>query len=223
MSKVSKLTGTVWHVEKMNRMEGDERRHRSRCKYYAREEKNTCEYYVEKCHGASHCDIYCEEVDFPTNSETTIRRESSVEIFEGVKYVRIKQIFIDPPKKKKVDKEIVEEIERFYNANGRLDQPLHVSKGNYMYCLEESYERLYVAKKLKLSSVPIEMGDNNTIEKVRQLRKIGTRVHSNKLGKSGVVTCSDWDRTTIEYEDNQQKIYVLSIAAKRDDLQILNE
>ncbi|WP_026668141.1 hypothetical protein [Butyrivibrio sp. AE2005] len=57
MTKVSKLTGTPWHVEKLTRNEGDERRHKSRCKYY-RKKDSYCKYQYIECRGSRYCKYY---------------------------------------------------------------------------------------------------------------------------------------------------------------------
>lgn len=57
MPKVSELTGTPWHVEKLTRGEGDERRHKSRCIYY-RKPDSYCKYQYIKCSGSRYCKYY---------------------------------------------------------------------------------------------------------------------------------------------------------------------
>ncbi len=57
MSKVSELTGTPWHVEKLTRNEGDERRHKSRCIYY-RKKDSYCKYQYIECTGSRYCRYY---------------------------------------------------------------------------------------------------------------------------------------------------------------------
>ena len=54
------MTGTPWHVERMVREEGDERRHRARCTFYRRKPDGHCEYYGERCRGSAHCERYAE-------------------------------------------------------------------------------------------------------------------------------------------------------------------
>ena len=55
--KVSQMTGTVWHKERVHREEGDNRRYKGRCSFY-RYEGNYCIRYMERCHGSAHCDLY---------------------------------------------------------------------------------------------------------------------------------------------------------------------
>lgn len=57
MPKVSELTGTPWHVEKLTRNEGDERRHKSRCIYY-RKKDSYCKYQYIECMGSRYCQYY---------------------------------------------------------------------------------------------------------------------------------------------------------------------
>lgn len=60
MSISKKMTGTVWHVEKMVRGDGDQRRHRSRCSYY-RKSDNFCSHILTNCFGSAHCSHYKEK------------------------------------------------------------------------------------------------------------------------------------------------------------------
>ena len=60
MSDLNKMSGTPWHIEKMHREEGDERRHRSRCIYYDYVDP-TCKKRMLKCMGSAHCPHYKEE------------------------------------------------------------------------------------------------------------------------------------------------------------------
>ncbi len=71
MPKVSELTGTPWHVEKLTRNEGDERRHKSRCIYY-RKKDSYCKYQYIECIGSRYCQYYkakeIEEVSVATDA-----------------------------------------------------------------------------------------------------------------------------------------------------------
>ena len=61
MSKLKNLTGTPWHVDKFSRSEGDERRHRSRCIYYRKDDSYCCK-EIMRCMGAAHCENYKERI-----------------------------------------------------------------------------------------------------------------------------------------------------------------
>lgn len=54
---IERLTGTPWHLERVHREEGDERRYKGRCKYY-QYNKNYCKYKFRRCTGSAHCDEY---------------------------------------------------------------------------------------------------------------------------------------------------------------------
>lgn len=54
------MTGTPWHPEVLGRSEGDDRRHRSRCIHFKKENKS-CMAKSRKCIGSAHCDKYQEE------------------------------------------------------------------------------------------------------------------------------------------------------------------
>ena len=75
MPKVSELTGTPWHVEKLTRNEGDERRHKSRCIYY-RKKDAYCKYQYIECAGSRYCKYYkAKEIeDNNKNSDAPIKK-----------------------------------------------------------------------------------------------------------------------------------------------------
>ena len=60
MGKLSQMTGTVWHVEKMIRKEGDDRRHKTRCVYFNHKDQ-LCIYRAIRCPGSAHCKYYEEK------------------------------------------------------------------------------------------------------------------------------------------------------------------
>ena len=55
----NRLTGTVWHVEKLTRQDSDDKRHRSRCVYY-RKSDAFCHKCNFRCFGSAHCQYYQE-------------------------------------------------------------------------------------------------------------------------------------------------------------------
>ena len=57
MSRLGELSGSPWHVEKMVRHEGDERRHKTHCKYY-RKKDSFCIYQNITCSSTIHCKYY---------------------------------------------------------------------------------------------------------------------------------------------------------------------
>lgn len=160
------MTGIGWHVEKMERQEGDDRRHRSRCVHYSGKKDAHCSYYSEKCRGAAHCSHYSEKIIDKSNDEFILpkanrEKHPTVPIvsFTGIKYIKIEDIQIDhkfigrSPKEKKV-KQVME----YYKERGSLDKPVIVSCGKNKYVLEDKYLRYVVAKQLGLTVIPAEMG-----------------------------------------------------------------
>ncbi len=57
---VNQMTGTPWHLETLKMSEDDDRRHKSRCIYYYKANKN-CKRLNTKCPGSAHCDHYKED------------------------------------------------------------------------------------------------------------------------------------------------------------------
>ena len=66
---LSELTGTPWHVDKYHREEGDNVRHKSKCRYYY---KGECRKLGFRCYGSAHCEHYIEtiysNVDYQKNN-----------------------------------------------------------------------------------------------------------------------------------------------------------
>ena len=58
--RINKLEGTPWHIERFHRKEYDDRRHKSRCKYYTKEK---CTKLGHRCYGSAHCLYYVESKD----------------------------------------------------------------------------------------------------------------------------------------------------------------
>ncbi len=54
---VNQLAGTPWHLEKVQREDGDERRYKTYCEYYEMKGKR-CRKYNEPCRGSAHCQYY---------------------------------------------------------------------------------------------------------------------------------------------------------------------
>lgn len=57
MANLKRMSGTPWHVEKMTRAEGDDKRDRKKCINH-RKEGNYCSVYAGKCRGSAHCPEY---------------------------------------------------------------------------------------------------------------------------------------------------------------------
>lgn len=96
MSKTSILTGNPWHVEKMVREEGDDRRHRTYCRNYNKECKR-CSYYLGDCRGAAHCSHYIDN-RVSSQRQETVENNSHIKS-QGVAKPYEPNIQIVPPRK----------------------------------------------------------------------------------------------------------------------------
>ena len=74
---INKLEGTPWHIEKFHRKEDDDRRHKSRCKYYTKEE---CTKLGHRCYGSAHCLYYVESKAKVTVNPGNIDKESKEKV-----------------------------------------------------------------------------------------------------------------------------------------------
>ena len=92
MSDLNKMAGTPWHIEKMHREEGDERRHCSRCIYYNCAEP-TCKRRMLKCKGSTHCDFYTEKsVQLPKKNSPVTTKKIATNTNRTVKNARKRKI-----------------------------------------------------------------------------------------------------------------------------------
>lgn len=72
------MTGTPWHVETLKMSEDDERRHKSRCIYYCKSNKNCNRRRNFKCPGSAHCNYYKED---PTRIRAVPSTQSSNSVY----------------------------------------------------------------------------------------------------------------------------------------------
>lgn len=72
----SRLSGTPWHTEFLKMDESDSRRHKSRCKYYIKE-NNICNYFHQKCYGSAHCKYYRESNNIILSSKIVERKKQN--------------------------------------------------------------------------------------------------------------------------------------------------
>ena len=81
------LSGFVWHTDYLKMKEGDEPRHKSRCKYFIKE-GNHCSIKNERCIGSSHCKEYREKGSYSKEEKISMRNEIAL-IPKGKKLVSI--------------------------------------------------------------------------------------------------------------------------------------
>ena len=55
---VNRMTSIPWHVERVHRQSGDDRRQKKNCKFY---DEGTCWAYAQQCKGSAHCIKYREK------------------------------------------------------------------------------------------------------------------------------------------------------------------
>lgn len=201
MNKSKYLTGTPWHVERMTRQEGDPRRHKSRCVYYASKSK-TCDYRNGTCIGSAHCMNYKERVHEAVQRENTIS-PNPIKHFEGIKEIPIELVTVNPLKTKTPRQDKVDTLIEYYRNNGCLDKPIIVSIQEGSYLLEDKYLRYYVAKKLGLKSIAARIGTFLESKDEDKLRKKGTKVLHMKYGK-GIVIAADDAYTTVRFENGRE-------------------
>lgn len=224
MGQLERLTGVPWHVEKMIREEGDDRRHRSRCVYYQGKVDNFCSYYCEKCRGSAHCDHYKEHADAVETGNSTVKdiRKRTIAPFEGIKILQLKDIYVGNrftvtnPKESKIRK-----LETFVKEHGQIDKPIVVSVKDGSYELEEKYLRYYVAKQLGISEIPAEMGSKEDIKTYDKLRSIGTLVWVKKNSEVGEVVDYGLEQVKIRLDSGKEIAYNIHKGVSSGSIRVL--
>ena len=152
MTGLNRLTGTPWHVEKFTRGEDDDRRHRSKCIFY-RKENAYCVKHSDRCYGAGHCDYYKEDTSQPVQTRKPVknRKASFSKWFIALESIRVNANYEKPAEA------AIERMVTYYKIHGDLGKPLVVSRHGSKYLLEGEYLRYCAAKRLGLETVPVVM------------------------------------------------------------------
>lgn len=143
MGNLSRMQGSPWHVERMERGDGDKRRHRSRCVHYHKQEKH-CDYYHGSCFGSAHCGHYKEGNSKNKKFVDSVRKENvqvqtnnvsgsgitSIEMF-GIRTGTVETPFVKRYSKVTLQADSKEEFSIIIVEDGRGDpfsEPMKVSE-----------------------------------------------------------------------------------------------
>lgn len=207
MAGINQMAGTPWHVEKMTRSEGDDRRHRSRCEFYSKKTK-CCSKTCGSCYGASHCPHYKENETIILNDDSSVtpKEKTNIEVasFEGIKMVSISMIKVDANKFKKPSVEKINEVANYVKTHGTIDKPISVSCKGSIYWLEDKYLRYYVAKQEGLKEVPIKISTEKQNHKIDRLWRVGTKLKHKTLGE-GIVSESTEKYIIVKFKSGVEK------------------
>ena len=131
-NNLSQLEGTSWHVGYIKMSEDDERRHKSRCKYY---DDGFCDYNINKCRGSSHCQHY-REISLEKKEKTKLKEEIKMPIDNSFLSGKFIVYYLD-------DKEIVHyQIGKNINANAPLTKEVYNCDVNKIFELNGSKIKL---------------------------------------------------------------------------------
>lgn len=225
MGTLQRLTGAPWHVERMVREEGDDRRHRSRCTYYRGKADSYCSFFCGRCRGAAHCEQY-KEKESVQQQETCMpinpAKNKILEPFEGVKTLNIKDVHVSDKFNSTLPKELkIKELEDFFKKHGYLDKPIFVSCKSSYYELEDKYLRYYVAKRLGLKEIPAEMGSKDEVKIYDRLRTIGTLVWIKKTSEVGEVIDFNLEKVKIRLDSGKELSYDIHKGISLGSIRIL--
>lgn len=226
MGNLERLVGSPWHVEKMTREEGDDRRHRSRCVHYRGKPEGHCDFYCGKCRGAAHCEKYAEKhfenYEVAQMANNSAKQSITCAKFEGVKNIPLSLVVLDEkfrgtdPKDGKV-----QELKKYVKENGKLDKPIAVSCEGSSYRLKDKYLRYYVAKELGLKEIPAETGTRDELDCYDKLRTLGTLVWIKKTAEVGEVISFSLEQTRLRLDSGQEKLFDIHRGLKSEAIRIL--
>ena len=209
MGDLQRMVGVPWHTEKMVRREGDDRRHRTRCKYYKKDSDKYCKYYCGKCRGAAHCSHYIEEKTAPQEEiQVSTNKKNKPESFDDIRSINMGDIIIPSylrktsPTPKKLNN-----IIEYFRENGELDKPIVVDIKNDKYILKDKYLRYCAAKTLGLCKIPAEMGTKEEIKNRDALREMGCLVWNQKMGEVGQVNKITLKTVRVKYDSGAEISY----------------
>ena len=227
MGNLEKMVGSPWHVEKMTRSEGDDRRHRSRCIHYSGKQEGHCDYFCVKCRGAAHCEKYAEnqiqnnELSQDNNTNLAKKTASCIK-FAGIKYIPMNLIVPDNKFRDKIPKEKkIREVKEYIRINGQLDKPVAVTCNGSFYKLQDKYLRYYVAEELGLKEIPAETGNAEELANYDKLRTLGTIVWVKKYGEVAEVIGFSLSQTTLRLDSGKEKIFDIHRSLETKTIRIL--
>lgn len=210
---VRHMTGAPWHPERMHREEGEERRSRSRCKFYCGKKSGECKYYMEKCHGAAHCDVYCviqnsiEKKSEKNKPKTNTQNSFKSKKFRGFRKINMTEIVFDKSVLKLQEEDDIQRVIVYFQKHREFDYPVEVyinSQGKYQ--VKNDFLSVSAAMKMRLVELPVMMGKENEINLWKGLMTKGTLVWHKEL-EVGVVIDSTNSTTTIKYDDGKIQKY----------------
>ena len=232
MGNLERLTGSPWHVEKMTRQEGDEKRHKSRCINYKGKESNQCRIFGGRCHGSAHCSYYREiqsnhtmdsskkKTEDLTNSQSGTKKKA--DIFHGVKYLKLDEVYITKAFKSVQPKQSkIENVEKYFKQHGRLDKPIIVTINNNKYYIEDGYLRYIVARDNGMKDIPCEMGNSEDVKLYKRLRTIDTLVWIKRSNEVGKVIDYNLEQVKIELDSGKTVLYDIHKAVETKSIRIL--
>ena len=180
MSNLNKMSGTPWHIEKIHRENGDERRHQSRCIYYQRDDKS-CTKRMFKCTGSAHCTYYKEE------KLETVVKSNTANKFTGIlsntkNEILPRDISVFTNTNKLITKNYITPIKTIEDKRKRISEPIAgntyaLSKGFFSSpALWDRYQYLLCCLEEKIIDCRLANGD----EKLQiTIRKDGMEIIQN--------------------------------------------
>ena len=221
MANSHRSEGFPSHVEALHMSEGDTKRHRTKCEHYCNNPKGYCHKYGGRCRGSAHCKHYCEIKHEPEESKPVNAETSSKNIaFTDIKDIPLKKLVLLGVDKNEAEKNAIEAME-FYKKEQVLGYPVVVECKNDRYYVSNHIDQYIAAVKLRLDSVPCEMGTDKEISDRDMIRKKGTLVWDNNVKDVGVIIKCNARKVEIRYDSGQTRLYETITAVDKKILKAL--
>ena len=169
-----RMVGTVWGIERIHRADGEERRHRRRCRYFC---EGDCRRYARACCGSAHCDGYVARAE---NNGAASPEVAPRKPFQGIEEIDVADVVVPPHRFLTPSTEKIMALRDYYLENGELDKPIIVSCKDGQYVLEDKYLRYYLAKEVGMTGIYARCGEKGCDKAEEPFRKVGTRVKTPK-------------------------------------------
>ena len=221
------MTGTSWHVERYERGEGDERRHRSHCMYFVREYCQ-CKKRNGKCIGSAHCLEYekvterVEEKEVKKEKYITAVYSNQSKDFE-IRSIKLCDIVVDRHAAlPQIAKRKTELTKDFIRNNKQFKGPVLVEKrmNRSGYKILDGYIRYLVAKENGLKEMPAFIGNVTMYKHYLDFRINGTLVKHKKYG-TGTVIGSDIKTVLIKFDNGREMKFDTCMCMKNKMLEII--
>jgi|GEM_PF-4974446 len=208
MGSIKRMTGTSWHVNILSKKEEDNRRHKSRCVFYNKE-NGFCSKIVSRCPGSAHCKYYSENAQkSKTEQDKYVTQRATP--FQNKKNINVRDIVVPMYLSKKKYKSpiqighLIKHYEKFNELLGTVIVTIEDGK----YQLVSGLPFLNAARALNLKEIAATYVESFNIRKVNSKKnfKINQWVENKSVGIGKIIKIDD-SSLTVKYDNGSSKTY----------------